>query len=83
MNQNEFLDELSRVDLSKYKGAITIAVVIILLAITGYTAVFTVDPEEKAVVLRFGKKNRIVEQGLHYKLPAHVYFLDFQNLKSI
>ena len=69
MNQNDFLDELSRVDLSKYKGAIGIAVVIILLVITGYTAVFTVDPEEKAVVLRFGKENRIVGQGLHYKLP--------------
>ena len=69
MNQNDFLDELSRVDLSKYKGAIGIAVVIILLVLTGYTAVFTVDPEEKAVVLRFGKENRIVGQGLHYKLP--------------
>ena len=69
MNQNDFLDELSRVDLSKYKGTIGIAVVIILLVITGSTAVFTVDPEEKAVVLRFGKLNRIVEQGLHYKLP--------------
>ena len=70
MNQNDFLDELSRVDLSKYKGAIGIAVVIILLAITGYTAVFTVDPEEKAVVLRFGKaRDQIVGQGLHFKLP--------------
>jgi len=69
MNQNDYFDELSRVDLSKHKGTIGIAVVIILLVMTGYTSVFTVDPEEKAVVLRFGKKNRIVEQGLHYKLP--------------
>ncbi len=70
MNQNDFLDDLSRIDLSKYKGIIGIAVVIILLAITGYTAVFTVDPEEKAVVLRFGKaRDQIVGQGLHFKLP--------------
>ena len=69
MNQNDYFDELSRVDLSKHKGTIGVVVVIILLVMTGYTAVFTVDPEEKAVVLRFGKQNRIVEQGLHYKLP--------------
>lgn len=69
MNQNDYFDELSRVDLSKHKGTIGIAVVIILLVMTGYTSVFTVDPEEKAVVLRFGKENRIVGQGLHFKLP--------------
>jgi membrane protease subunit HflK len=69
MNQNDYFDELSRVDLSKHKGTIGVAVVIILLVMTGYTAVFTVDPEEKAVVLRFGKENRIVGQGLHFKLP--------------
>jgi len=39
------------------------------LCFTAYTSVFTVDPEEKAVVLKFGKEDRIVGQGLHFKLP--------------
>jgi membrane protease subunit HflK len=44
-------------------------VIVIVLCFTVYTSVFTVDPEEKAVVLKFGKEDRIVGQGLHFKLP--------------
>ena len=44
-------------------------VIVIALCFTVYTSVFTVDPEEKAVVLKFGKEDRIVGQGLHFKLP--------------
>ena len=44
-------------------------VIVIVLCFTAYTSVFTVDPEEKAVVLKFGKEDRIVGQGLHFKLP--------------
>ncbi len=50
-----------------------IVVGIIILGFTGYTSVFTVDPEERAVVLRFGKVDREVSQGLHFKLP---FFMD-------
>ncbi len=42
---------------------------IILLMLAGSTSWFTVDPEEKAVVLRFGKINRTVGQGFQLKLP--------------
>jgi membrane protease subunit HflK len=73
MNQNDFLSELENIDLSKYKGVIKIVVGILVLGFTGYTSVFTVDPEERAVVLRFGRVNRDVGQGLHFKLP---FFLD-------
>lgn len=44
-------------------------VVIILVAIAGMTSWFTVDPEEKAVVLRFGEINRTVGQGFQLKMP--------------
>jgi membrane protease subunit HflK len=44
-------------------------VIVIVLCFAAYTSVFTVDPEEKAVVLKFGKEDRIVGQGLHFKLP--------------
>jgi membrane protease subunit HflK len=69
MNQNDFLSELENIDLSKYKGVITIVVGILVVAFTGYTSMFTVNPEEKAVVLRFGKVNRTKGPGYHFKLP--------------
>jgi membrane protease subunit HflK len=69
MNQNDFLSELENIDLSKYKGVIKNVVGILVVAFTGYTSLFTVNPEEKAVVLRFGKVNRIKGPGYHFKLP--------------
>ncbi len=36
------------------------------------TSVFTVQPEEEAVVLRFGEYQRTVGSGLHFKLPNPV-----------
>ena len=69
MDQPDILDELSKIDLSKYKGVMQAVVIVIALCFTAYTSVFTVDPEEKAVVLKFGKEDRIVGQGLHFKLP--------------
>ena len=69
MNQPDILDELSKIDLSKYKGVMQAVVIVIVLCFAAYTSVFTVDPEEKAVVLKFGKEDRIVGQGLHFKLP--------------
>jgi membrane protease subunit HflK len=72
MNQPDILDELSKIDLSKYTGALQAVVVVIALCFMVYTAVFTVDPEEQAVVLKFGKEDRIVGQGLHFKLPFYM-----------
>ena len=68
-----FFSELENFDLSKYTGVIKIVVGILVVGVTGYTSVFTVDPEERAVVLRFGKVDREVGQGLHFKLP---FFMD-------
>jgi membrane protease subunit HflK len=73
MNQNDFFSELENFDLSKYKGVLKIVAGILAVGLTGYTSVFTVDPEERAVVLRFGKVDREVGQGLHFKLP---FFID-------
>ena len=70
MNQNDFLNELENIDLSKYKGVIKIIVGILIVGFTAYTSVFTVDPEEKAVVLRFGKVvGPPVGPGYHFKWP--------------
>ena len=70
MSQPDILDELSNIDLSKYKGVMQAVVIVIAVCFTAYTSVFTVDPEERAVVLKFGKaREQLVEQGLHFKLP--------------
>lgn len=36
------------------------------------SGVYTVEPDEKAVVLRFGKLQEVVEPGLHYHLPSPI-----------
>lgn len=44
-------------------------VLVIICLIIVFTSWFTVNPEEVGVVLRFGKFNRTVIPGLHFKLP--------------
>ncbi|MHC4471005.1 MAG: FtsH protease activity modulator HflK [Planctomycetota bacterium] len=46
-----------------------IAVGVILLVWGVFTAFYTVDANEQAVVLRFGKFHLITEPGFHWKLP--------------
>jgi membrane protease subunit HflK len=50
---------------------LTVAVLLVLL-ITGYTAVYTVPSDSVAVVLRFGKFQEILPPGLHVKIPLGV-----------
>jgi len=46
-------------------GALGLLVVILL-----FSSVFTIEPEEVGVVLRFGKYTRTAEPGLNFKLPT-------------
>ena len=48
--------------------------VLIALAvlIVAFTSFYTVEPEEVALVLRFGKYTRTADPGLHFKLPFGV-----------
>ena len=48
---------------------IFIIIVVIFLLIAVFSSFYTVDQKEKAVVLRFGKYERISGPGLHFKLP--------------
>jgi len=43
-----------------------------VVVLIGMSSFFVVDQTEEAVVLRFGKFNRIVEAGLHFKLPFNI-----------
>jgi modulator of FtsH protease HflK len=51
-----------------YKGVPILIGAILAVAILA-TSWVTIDPEEKGVVLRFGKLNRTLDPGLHFKLP--------------
>jgi membrane protease subunit HflK len=46
-------------------GVIIVAVVLVFLT----TSWVSIGPEEKGVVLRFGKYNRTLDPGLHFKIP--------------
>ncbi len=50
-------------------GSFLILVVIFLAIIFAYSAFYTVPPGHRAVVLRFGKFNSTVGEGLHFKIP--------------
>ena len=44
----------------------------ILLALWLLSGVYTVDTDEQAIILRFGKYKELAEPGIHYHLPAPI-----------
>jgi membrane protease subunit HflC len=51
-------------------GGIVALVLVLVIAIIGYSSVFTVQQTEQALVVRFGKPVDVVtEPGLHFKAP--------------
>jgi membrane protease subunit HflK len=48
---------------------ISYVVLAILFLIFLYSSLFTIDPEEVGVILRFGKYSRTVNPGLNFKMP--------------
>ena len=53
-----------------------IFVVVAIVALWLLSGIYTVAPDEKAVVLRFGEVNDIVDPGLHYHdMKPHQKFL--------
>ena len=45
---------------------------VLLVLILGFTSFYTVEPEEVALVLRFGQFVRVTEPGLNFKLPLGI-----------
>ena len=58
--------------LNKMKGAVSSFVVLFLVVIAGFTSYYTVEPDEEAVVIRFGKYITTTPPGLHFKAPFGV-----------
>ncbi len=53
-------------------GAVAAAVGVLALVIGSWTSAYTVEPEEQAVVTRFGKLLDVRGPGLHFKVPFGV-----------
>ncbi len=53
------------------RGIGWLALIFVVVGIASTTA-FQVEPEEEAVVVRFGEFNRTVNPGLHFKLPSPI-----------
>lgn len=59
-------------------------VIIILLLITGVrTSFYTVEPDEQAVIIRFGKYVGTAEPGLHFKVPFGVDSVTLVKIKRV
>jgi membrane protease subunit HflK len=56
---------------------------LLFLVIVVPTMFYSVEPEQDAVVLRFGKYNRTEGPGLHFKLPNFPPFLDIENVVKV
>jgi membrane protease subunit HflK len=59
-------------NLRRNLGGLRWVVVAVLILVVLATSVFQVEPEEVAVVLRFGKFVRTAPPGLHFKLPLGI-----------
>jgi membrane protease subunit HflK len=46
-----------------------ILIVIVLVIFLGYTAIYTIAPGHKGVILRFGRYSGMALPGLHFKIP--------------
>ncbi|HEX5766091.1 MAG TPA: FtsH protease activity modulator HflK [Woeseiaceae bacterium] len=48
---------------------IALGLLVLLVVVAGFTSFYTVQPEERAVIKRFGAVHGITDPGLHFKLP--------------
>ena len=57
----------------KIKASVALGgTILLVILIAAFMSVFIVDQTEQAVVLRFGKFNRLTEPGMHFKLPLGI-----------
>ena len=55
--------------IKKFVPIVCIGVVVIIALAALSSSYYTVEPEEKAVVLRLGKYQSMEDSGLHFKIP--------------
>ena len=75
--------KIPKIDFNKINfGKLKFPILGILVVVLGYLCYYTVDANENAVVLRFGKYSTTTEPGLHFKIPfvdtIHKVKVDYQ-----
>ena len=82
--------QTNQVDLEQFKAEIFknmkfIAPIagIIFLLVLGKTTFYTVEPDEEAVVVRFGKYTETTSPGLHFKMPLGIDKVFFVKTKRV
>jgi len=68
-NPNPVPFDLGEFDPRRFIALLPVAIVVALAVVGLFTSYYTVQPEEQAVVKRFGAVVSIREPGLHFKLP--------------
>ncbi|MEP3479243.1 MAG: FtsH protease activity modulator HflK [Fuerstiella sp.] len=61
--------EFRKEDIAKATRIVVIAFIVLAAVIIGSKSYYTVQPSERAVVLRFGRYSSTAEPGLHFKVP--------------
>ncbi len=67
---NEF--ERMKQDIQKMKNTLFPVFVTLIVFLAGYSAFYTVEPDEEAVVIRLGRYQGTNSPGLHFKLPLGI-----------
>ena len=85
MNGNEWdfktlAPQITPQNVSKYGGWIVLGVILIVVLATSF---YTVNTDERGVVLRFGKFVRTTEPGLHAKLPFRIEVVMTPKVKRV
>lgn len=83
-NEDPFGDIVSRIDFKKLKPSyLGWGIAVLAVAIGLSSSIYTVQPEGKAVLKRFGKVIAIKKPGLHFKLPFGIdreYFVPTERI---
>ncbi|MGR3301962.1 MAG: FtsH protease activity modulator HflK [Candidatus Scalindua sp.] len=61
--------KFDKIQFEPFKKYVIPVAIVIGIIILGYSTIFTVKANQRAVILRFGKYMETVEPGLHFKLP--------------
>ncbi|QDT38308.1 FtsH protease activity modulator HflK [Stratiformator vulcanicus] len=70
MARQKYDFERPEIDPAKLVWPVTAGALLFVLAILGYWSFYTVEPNEQAVVMRFGRYHATTLPGLHFKIPV-------------
>lgn len=79
----QFEDFRENLDPAKIRAAVIGIVVVVLLVVAAFSSFYIVQPEERAVVKRFGKVIKTEGPGFHLKIPFGVDTAQFVPIERV